>query len=255
MAAGTPWRSLPTRVDVAVDEGGLRAAADGAPDVGGRQGRRVVDAVADHDHSAADPAQVPEGRQLLLGAQPALCDLDAQLPGHRADRVRAVPAQDGRAQPEVVQPPDGARRLLAQGGRHGEHPDGAVVDLDDDDGLPPAPVPLRCRGQVDRERTAVCADDPDACGRRPVRSRPAPGMTATSEARSVGRCAAQMALAIGCSMSDSTAAATSRTSSVESAGGRGHRDDGGDAHGEGARLVEGHRVDARPAARGRRRCG
>ena len=41
-------------------------------------------------------------------------------------------------------------------------------------------------------------------------------MMATSEARCVGGCAAQMALAMGCSMSDSTAAATSSTSSVES---------------------------------------
>ena len=53
--------------------------------------------------------------------------------------------------------------------------------------------------------------------RSPTRpATPAPGRTATSEARSVGRWAAQMALAIGCSMSASTAAATSRTSSVAS---------------------------------------
>ena len=175
MAAGTPCRSLPTRVTSLVDEGGRRTAADGAPDVGGGQRRRVVVAVADHDDPGRAAAQVPEGGQLLLGAQPAVRDLDAQLPGDRADRVRAVPAQDGRAQPQIVQPSDGARRLLAQWGRHGEHPDGAAVDLDDDDGVPPSPVPLGRRRQLHRERVAEVADNPDGRGRRPVRPHPLPG--------------------------------------------------------------------------------
>ena len=66
------------------DVGGLerRVAAGGAhgdADVGGRQRRRVVDAVADHRHRSVAAAQLLDGRDLVFGQQLGAELVDAEL--------------------------------------------------------------------------------------------------------------------------------------------------------------------------------
>ena len=70
-----------------------RAAVDGNPHVGLRQGRRVVDAVADHRHLVALRLQLLDRGQLVAGEDLGHIALDAQLPGHGLCHRRTVAGQ------------------------------------------------------------------------------------------------------------------------------------------------------------------
>ena len=129
--------------DIARGEGHFRAAADGAAHVGGGQCGGVVDAVAHHDHRGGAGAESTQGRELLLGVQPAVGGVDGQRAGDGRDRLLAVAAQDGGAYPELVQPGDGANRLLTQGGGDGKDADRLIVHHNGHRRLPPAAEFLR----------------------------------------------------------------------------------------------------------------
>ena len=103
------------------------AGAEGEPEVGGGEGRAVVDAVADHRHPVPARSQpVDDGR--LAGRQRARDDLvDARLGGDRPRGRLAVPGQQDRVQPERAQFGDGGGgRVLDRVGDRDRAADGAV---------------------------------------------------------------------------------------------------------------------------------
>ena len=79
----------------------VRAAAHGDTHVGGRQGRRVVDAVADHRHLGITLHLVDQA-QLVLRQQLGL-PLDAQLAGDRLRGAAVVAGQHDRAHAHGVE--------------------------------------------------------------------------------------------------------------------------------------------------------
>ncbi len=106
--------------------------------------------------------------------------------GDGADRLLAVAAEDGGAHPELVQPADGAGRLLAQWGGDGQHADRP------DRRAPPRPPSRRGAGT----RSAASSSSPGSGPvvrphhpHGPAATRPAtpiPGRTATSSASWTG---------------------------------------------------------------------
>ncbi len=79
MAAGTPCEVVAEEGHVAGGERRLRAAADGAADVGRGQRRGVVDPVADHDHPLGGGVEPPSASTLPGRAESAVRVVDPEV--------------------------------------------------------------------------------------------------------------------------------------------------------------------------------
>ena len=201
--------------------------------------------------TAAEPVRSrPQGRELLLGVQPAVGGVDGQRAGDGRDRLLAVAAQDGGAYPELVQPGDGANRLLAQGGGDGKDADGLIVDHDGDRRLPPAAEFLRPCLQLGRQQVLVRPHHADGPAAQPAGHADAgedghvDGAAPWPVGRTDGSCNGMLDVGFdgGREVQDLLGGTSIR---------RRHSHHGGDPHGEGARLVEGAaRTARRPHQRG-----
>ena len=217
-AAGTPCRSLPEEGHVAVGQRRLRPAADGAAHLGRGQRRGVVDPVPDHQHPVSGVAAWPARAATLSSRAECAAGIgDAEGGGDGIDGRCAVTAQDGGRQAERAQVVDGGYRLGPQGSRHRQDAEHPVVRPDHDDGLPSG-VPLVDRSGQGRRRDAPEGPVPPRSGGRPpsptrrYRRRPGrrwpSGRQRPHQPGPPPRC---MAVAIGWSLADSTAAARATT--------------------------------------------
>ncbi len=123
------------------DVGGLErdvgaGGAHGDAQVGGGEGGRVVDAVADHRDQPMAPPQVLDGRD-LVGGQEAGADLvDAGLTGDRGGRGGIVAGEQGDVgDAGVAQTGDGVARDVAQWVAYSDDAEGLAAGADGDDGL------------------------------------------------------------------------------------------------------------------------
>jgi hypothetical protein len=138
------------------------AGAEGEPEVGGRQGRAVVDAVADHRHPVPARSQPVDHRRLAGRQGPGDDLVDARLGGDRARRRLAVAGQQDRVQPERAQFGHGGGGRVLHRVRHRDRAADRAVPADQHRGparvLPLAALP----GQRGVHRHPVLGQQPCA---------------------------------------------------------------------------------------------
>ena len=148
---------------VARRDGCSRATADGAPHVRRSQGRRIVDAVADHDHAADGPgAQTRRSAASFSSGLNPPCA--TSIPSSRA----TVPTASAPSPLKMaVRNPNSCNRPMTLDASWRSGVDTASTPMAQSStsttttASPRPAVSLRCRGQIDRERTVVGADDHD----------------------------------------------------------------------------------------------
>ena len=171
--------------DVRDVAGHRAAAAHGHPDLGGLEGARVVDAVADHRHVAALPAQGADDALLLFRRDPAedggprdhlvqfgvgqrvevgpvdrRAAVEPGLPGQGGDRAGVVAGQHLEGHALATQPLDRSRSPAGAARRRARPPPGARAPA-------AAPGP--------RRRGAVATDRLPGPGRGPAARAPSAG--------------------------------------------------------------------------------
>ena len=191
-AAGTPSRSLPSSATSLLARADLRAAADGAPDVGRGERGRVVDAVADHHDAASRAAELVQRVELRRGVEAASGVVDRELAGDGARPPARVAAEDGRREAHgrgAV--PTAWRRLGAQRGGDGDDAAARAVARDDDHRVAAGSAEAIDAGRRGPRRPRRRAGtDPDTVRRRRCPSTPTPGSDPDVGAAVAGRGAA-----------------------------------------------------------------
>src|SRR5205085_4992326 len=131
--------------DVGTLDGDVGSRPDSDAEVGLHEGRRVVDAVADHGHGAAVALEAADHGDLVGGEHFGEDRRDADLAGDRLGGGLVVAGDHDDVDAHGAQVGDRGGGGGLEGGGHGQHPSGRPVPSGEEGAVPPPfqpPAPL-----------------------------------------------------------------------------------------------------------------